>query len=89
MTTSKKTKASRLLLTKQLVRYTSLKTKQPEKLVADVINFTSKYTADTMKAGSLEGVSFPYFGKFVARLDYVQTIDHIRARPKSVTNEVI
>lgn len=42
-----------------------------------------------MSAGAYEGVSFPYFGKFVAKIDQVQLVNLIKARPRSITNEVI
>ena len=52
---------------KSLIKSTSQRTKATTDQVSSIVDFASEYLANVIKADTGDGVSFPYFGKFIPK----------------------
>ena len=71
-------------VTKLLIKHTVANVDTTAEQVRDVVGFSFGYLDKVMKAGALESVCFPFFGKFVARLKQIRYRDINKAKPKSI-----
>lgn len=65
----------------QVLAHTAQALSEPMSLVKEITSHYFGFIADTIERGAFEGVEVRYFGRFQAKLRYVQTLNMVRMRP--------
>jgi hypothetical protein len=69
-------KSKQKVCNKELLSDTQLATKEAPVLIKGVVDFYSKFIAETMKIGAFETIMVPYFGKFQPKTKEIQWKAH-------------
>jgi hypothetical protein len=73
-----KTKISDIpVANERLYEETARLTKTKVSHVEEIIEFTGKFVADTIAAGTMQAVMLPYFGKFRPKIKYLRRLKQI------------